>query len=95
MNRIKELRQERGLTQTQVANLVNAHKGSVCNWEKRNNPNPERAKVLAEYFGVSVKYLLGKSDISEVEKMVSISKKRYEQLLEIERLHNEQTKTTA
>ncbi|WP_249629124.1 helix-turn-helix domain-containing protein [Streptococcus uberis] len=90
MNRIKELRQERGLTQTQLANLVNAHKGSVCNWEKRNNPNPERAKVLAEYFGVSVKYLLGKSDISEVEKVVSISKKRYEQLLEIERLHNEQ-----
>ncbi|KYP20817.1 helix-turn-helix domain-containing protein [Streptococcus parauberis] len=89
MNRLKELRKAKGLTQTQVANLVNAHKGSVCNWEKRNNPNPERAKVLAEYFGVSVKYLLGKSDISEVEKVVSISKKRYEQLLEIERLHNE------
>lgn len=60
MNRLKELRKEKGLTQVELANIVNVSKITVLRWENEERQiKPEKAQQLADYFGVSVGYLLG------------------------------------
>lgn len=65
MNRLKELRKEKGLTQVELANIVNVSKITVLRWENGERQiKPEKAQQLADYFGVSVGYLLGFTDIN-------------------------------
>lgn len=67
MNRLKELRKEKGLTQVELANIVNVSKITVLRWENEERQiKPEKAQQLADYFGVSVGYLLGYIDDSEI-----------------------------
>ena len=67
MNRLKELRKEKGLTQVELANIVNVSKITVLRWENEERQiKPDKAQQLADYFGVSVGYLLGFSN--DVEK---------------------------
>lgn len=67
MNRLKELRKEKGLTQVELANIVNVSKITVLRWENGERQiKPEKAQQLADYFGVSVGYLLGYIDDSEI-----------------------------
>lgn len=62
-NRLKELRQQKGLTQADLANLLNLGPTAISNYEaNRNEPTFEKLLQLAEYFEVSCDYLLGKSD---------------------------------
>ena len=58
--RLKELREAKGLTQKQVANLLNLHSVTYLHYEKAQREPP--LQVLAEmavFFEVSVDYLLG------------------------------------
>ncbi|MBO5712847.1 MAG: helix-turn-helix transcriptional regulator [Clostridia bacterium] len=58
--RFKELRLEKGVTQTEVANIVSMSKMAISHWEKGNSePSIEQLKLLAKYFDVSVDYLIG------------------------------------
>ena len=67
MNRLKELRKEKGLTQVELANIVNVSKITVLRWENEERQiKPDKAQQLADYFGVSVGYLLWFSN--DVEK---------------------------
>lgn len=67
MNRLKELRKEKGLTQVELANIVNVSKITVLRWENEERQiKLEKAQQLADYFGVSVGYLLGYIDDSEI-----------------------------
>ena len=67
MNRLKELRKEKGLTQVDLANIVNVSKITVLRWENEERQiKPEKAQQLSDYFGVSVGYLLGYIDDSEI-----------------------------
>ena len=67
MNRLKELRKEKGLTQVELANIVNISKITVLRWENEERQiKPDKAQQLADYFGVSVGYLLGFSN--DIEK---------------------------
>lgn len=60
MNRLKELRKEKGLSQQALANELGVHYRTLQNWENgESNIKPEKAELLADYFGVSVPYLLG------------------------------------
>lgn len=60
MNRLKELRQEKKLSQKELANEIGVTKRTYIYWEKGERQiKPEKAQQLAEYFGVSVGYLLG------------------------------------
>lgn len=60
MNRLKELRQEKGLTQQALADEMEVTKRTYIYWEKGDRQiKPEKAQQLADYFGVSVGYLLG------------------------------------
>lgn len=60
MNRIKELREAKGLSQDKLSQELNINLRTIQRWEngetaiRRNN-----AKKIADYFGVSDAYLLG------------------------------------
>ena len=63
MNRIKELRKKKGLTQAQFGALWNAPQNTVSNWENGNREiSNELLIAFSEYFGVSVDYLLGRDE---------------------------------
>ena len=63
MNRLKELRKSKGLTQAQFGALWNAPQNTVSNWENGNREiSNELLMAFSEYFGVSVDYLIGRDD---------------------------------
>lgn len=60
MNRLKELRQEKKLTQKELAKIIGVHYRTLQNWESNESQiKPDKAQQLADFFGVSVGYLLG------------------------------------
>ena len=60
MNRIKSLRQEKGLSQQDLAKLLFVNQTAVSQWEReKTNPSTDTAIALANIFNVSVDYLLG------------------------------------
>ena len=60
MNRLKELRKDRGLTQSQLAEKIGVSKITVLRWENNERQiKPDKAQLLADYFYVDVAYLLG------------------------------------
>lgn len=62
-NRIKCLRLERGLTQTELAFRLNMSKQAVSNWENDNiMPSIEMLLKLADFFGVTCDYLLERDE---------------------------------
>lgn len=61
MNRLKELRKKKGLKQSDVATALSISTQVYCNYEnEQRQPNPEMLQKLADFFGVSVDYLLGR-----------------------------------
>ena len=60
MNRLKLLRKKKRLTQQELADIVGVTKRTYIYWEQGEREiSIGKAKRLAEYFGVSVGYLLG------------------------------------
>lgn len=63
MTRLRELQRAEKLTQQELADIAEVSKRTIQNWEDgTSNIKPEKAKKLADYFGVSVGYLLGYDD---------------------------------
>ena len=63
MNRLKELRKEKKKSQKEIANLLEINEKTISRWEKGERPiKTQKAQELAEYFGVSVGYLLGEDE---------------------------------
>ena len=61
--RLLDLRKDAGLTQTQLAAALKINKHSVSAYEREKNEPSDAIKIaIAEYFGVSVDYLLGLTD---------------------------------
>jgi len=61
--RIKELRDEKNLTKTQLANAVKLSDNIVGRWESGERmPSLETLILLAKFFNVSTDYLLGLKD---------------------------------
>ena len=68
-NRIKELRKKKKLTQEELAEKINVTKLTISRWERGERvPKSDKAQQLANYFGVSVAYLLGYSAFNETLK---------------------------
>ncbi len=60
---IKALRQEKGLTQMKLAELVGVSKGMISIWENNiNEPKASYLKTLATVLEVSADYLLDSGD---------------------------------
>lgn len=63
-NRIKELRVKSGKSIQELANATGIARSTLGSYETRGiNPNAEKAQILADYFNVSVGYLLGNNDM--------------------------------
>lgn len=58
---LKMLRKQKGVTQQQLADILCVDKTSISKWENGfNYPNQNIQMMIADYFGVSVDYLLGR-----------------------------------
>lgn len=63
MTRLKECRENAHLSQKYVAITLGISSPSVANWERgKTNPTKENIVKLANLYGVSVDYLLGRTD---------------------------------
>lgn len=72
--RIKQLRKEKGLTQTQLADSLGVTDKAVSKWEVGEaNPDISLLAKLSEIFGVSIDYLL--TGVSHEKEVVIISPK--------------------
>lgn len=72
MNRIKELRQSKGLTQAELATKLGVTRQAVSLYEKGQiKPKIETLKKLAYYFGVSVSYIRGDLDTEMLTKIIN------------------------
>lgn len=64
MLRIKELREEKNISQLELAKKLNLTQQSISLYEKGDRePSIDVLKSIANFFNVSLDYLLGKSDI--------------------------------
>lgn len=60
---LKQLREARGITQTELAKQLGVVRSTICFYEsEQHSPTPEMLIKLADFFGVTVDYLLGRED---------------------------------
>lgn len=72
MNRLKLLREEKKLLQEDLGKIIGVSKSAIGFYEnEKRDMSPETIIKLADYFEVSTDYLLGKSDIRNLQKMDS------------------------
>lgn len=78
MNLIKELRKQRGLSQSQLAKEINISKKTLADWEnERRNPNEYNYKKLSNFFNVPIDTLKAQIVITnDKELMKSIIKNK-------------------
>ena len=63
--RIREMREDRDLTQTQIADMLSMSQTGYSKYETGENDIPTRVLIaLADFYGTSVDYLLGRVDES-------------------------------
>ena len=73
-NRLKELRSAVGLNQSEMAEKLGVSVSSYQKYEREKNsimPSIEVLIKIAEFFGVSVDYLLGRENQSESDNITS------------------------
>lgn len=76
--RLMELCKEKGTRPNPVASLLGISSGAVTKWKNGTIPNGNTLQVLADYFGVSVDYLIGNTDVRETKKPAGISDELWE-----------------
>lgn len=86
---LKKLRIEKGMSQTDLANLINTNRSTLANYENGNrNPDSEILYNLAKALDVSADYLLGISNtqsndisVQTVRKCAKLSERAVKSLL--------------
>ena len=84
-DKVNALCYQNGVAMTTLAVNLGFSKSVVTNWKKTDaTPRPSTVKKVADYFGVSVDYLLGGTTTATTEdnKKIELSPKE-EQLLEL------------
>lgn len=63
MLRIRELRKKRGITQLKMAMDLEVNQNSISRYENgERQPDINELIRIADYFGVSIDYLVGRTD---------------------------------
>lgn len=66
MTRVRELREAKGIQQKELAIDLNVSQPTISDWESgRKVPSAKSTQKLADYFGVTIDYLLGRTDQKE------------------------------
>lgn len=61
--RLRDLREDKDLTQKDIANILNISQRGYSHYETGNNDIPTEILIrLADFYGTSVDYLLGRTD---------------------------------
>lgn len=82
-DRLKLLREEKGLTQQDVANALNVGRPTIAGYEtKGKQPDFDKLIRLCELLNTSLDYLLGRSDIRIIIKD-QLTPKDYEAIEEV------------
>ena len=64
--RVRELREDQGLTQTQIAKMLGMSQTGYSKYETGENDIPTAILIkLAQFYGVSTDYMLGVTDKRE------------------------------
>lgn len=94
-NRIKLLREGKEIKQDELAKILSISPSAVGMYERdEREPNDEITLKLANFFGVTTDYLLGKTDIRDTgeqiddalnEAMIGMSKEEYNELTETQK----------
>lgn len=66
-DRIRELANGRGLSLPNLESKLGFGNGTIVKWDKAS-PNTDKLQKVADYFAVSVDYLLGRQEMSESDK---------------------------
>lgn len=62
---LKELREEKGLSQMELARATGISQSAIAKWEKgKTEPTSSSLITLSHFFGESVDFLLGNDDFS-------------------------------
>ena len=62
-DRLKDLRNERNLSQQELGKIVNMSKMAISHWESgHSEPSISQLILLSDFFEVTVDYLIGKTD---------------------------------
>lgn len=65
-SRLKEIRKSKGVTQKQLAVAIGASERGIQNYElNERKPAFDALIALADFFDVSLDYLVGRSDVAE------------------------------
>lgn len=64
--RLKELRENKKMTQKELGKTMNASYQTIGSWERgERQPSYETVSQLADFFGVTTDYLYGRTDIEK------------------------------
>jgi transcriptional regulator with XRE-family HTH domain len=67
--KIKKAREDTGLTQRDVAAETNIHPSTIAKYENAKlEPDLEKLGILADFYGVSVDWLLGTAGTNNIDK---------------------------
>ena len=81
INRLNSLLSENGITKNKLATDLGLGSGTIATWEKRGTiPKGEHLSRIANYFGVTVDYLISDSDVKEKTPAISESDLTEEEL---------------
>ena len=70
-DQLKKLRKQKGITQKQLADYLHISKSSVGMWEHgQRDPDTAMLMKIADFYGVSVDYLLGRETLSCTQEAV-------------------------
>lgn len=79
MNRLKELRQSKNISQNDFAPMFNITQGTLSGWETgRYDISNEALVQLADYFGVSIDYLLDRDPVPTNQEELELLSKVYD-----------------
>lgn len=80
--RIESLRKSKRLSQGKLEKQLGFSNGSISKW-KNSTPKVERLQKLADFFGVSVEYLMTGKEDEQKEKDNTDLKQKYRELEEL------------
>ena len=80
-NRMKELRTNKKLSMRDASSQLGLPLTTYCNYENgKRDPDSETLILLADFFGVSIDYMIGRGDEKEVKRQEAITKTEAELL---------------
>jgi transcriptional regulator with XRE-family HTH domain len=83
-SRLKSLREEKKLSQEELSQLINISRSTLSMYEiNRRQPDPETLQKIADFFDVSVDYLLGRTDKRNIDTSNDVDERLHKVMQEL------------